>query len=489
MGGGRQNKLMARGLSLSLRLAIGFGACLTGVATGYPSWAEAPSLTYNNRTKAYSGYRNTISGNIRHIGLAGAGVGLADSFYGITDNPAGLGLLIDGIKIQITSNRIADGNVQSFTEPISANNFGIALSDFPWGFGLAVQTPGGENQEYRSSLTGQNIRPDIHVREFQLSVGRMIIPRRLSLGAGLILGSGSESLERVGTPSSVIKKSDFDLGYVLGSKLYLPGKFILGVKYRRGMEYTFDTQNTNDFGIADFFQPIRLPEQLGTGIGWFPNRFFQAGAALYITGKTPDTALLNDNARLIGERVNAQPRAGMSYRFMEFSELQGRASFGLYYELSRIAAAGSRWHRTVGLELDIWIFSVGWAFDSARQYRNHIYSGGINIVRFLRKLKLAPKGRQYDKAGFFPNPAQLSNTGLPRPINPEWRPPTKEEDPGLVEVGKQIPEKLQETLTDSPQKLQDLGGDLINTLKNLPREMTEDIKKSVLPDKPKKKKR
>src|SRR5690348_4085605 len=86
-----------------------------------PPALAAPLLPYGQRTIGYSGWSDSVHGDIPNVGMAGATVGLALSFVGCLDNPAGLGMTLASPGIQITSNTVHDGQVQNFENGLETN--------------------------------------------------------------------------------------------------------------------------------------------------------------------------------------------------------------------------------------------------------------------------------------------------------------------------------------------------------------------------------
>ena len=104
-----------------------------------PTQAQANhELPYSTRTRAYSGISTTVRGDIRTVGMAGATVGLADTYLAAVDNPAGLAMTMNTGDLNFTRNWIYDSNVQDGLTPITSNSMGAALNMHPWGFSIGL---------------------------------------------------------------------------------------------------------------------------------------------------------------------------------------------------------------------------------------------------------------------------------------------------------------------------------------------------------------
>jgi hypothetical protein len=405
-------------------------------------------LPYANRTRGYSGLGSTVSGDIRTLGMAGAMVGLADTFTAAGDNPAGLAMTLESTGAQLVGNRIQDGHLQSFNEPVETLNLGAVASAYPWGFSLGYWIPHQEGAIYR--VGAQDINARMAVRELRLSAARFFRGSRLSLGVSLIFGHSLLSEEVVDAPQVNPVDHTFALGAAAGLMYRLPHRWVLGASYTLPMIYRPNSA-TPSAGITDFFQPIHMPWRLNLGAGWFPSRFVHVGVGAYVLGPIPDSALLSDDSATVGESLNVQPRVGVGYRLAEFSELKAYLYGGTYYEFSRIEGRPGRLHGTLGFEVNAWVFNLGWALDEAKSYQNFISSIGVDVIRILRKIDVVPDDYQPKPAGFLPDPRVFSDDGLPRPLVTRWR--KRQGDQGdikdVIQIGKQIPKKLGERLEEA----------------------------------------
>lgn len=417
---------------------------LTTLATAFAQLA--PVLPYSTRTRAYNGWSSFARGDLRTIGLAGATVGLADTYIAAMDNPAGLAMTMQGVTLQFGANQIHDGNLQQYEAPIESTMYGGTANVYPYGFSFGWWTPHEEGQSYRLAPTDLPKRLEVQVREFQLSGARVFGNNRWSVGAALIFGQAQHS---VGEATS----NSFRLGGSIGVMYRFANRWLLGASYATPMEYKGDPERQISGAPVDFFQPVKSPARIAIGSGWIPNRFFQLGMGMYFLGTTEDTALLSNQAKAVGARISAQPRIGTDYLFAEFKELQARAGVGSYFEFSRTEGEPGRLHATAAVEVAIWVVGFGWGIDKAEAYTNFIYAAGVDIIKVMKKLDLIPMGYSPPRLGLFPHPFRQSDEGLPRPLVKNWKdtPP----QPDIIDIGKQLPRRLEHKLEDVRDTLLD----------------------------------
>jgi hypothetical protein len=412
--------------------------------------AAAPLLPYSTRTWSYSGWSTTVHGDIRTLGMAGATVGLADSFIGTGDNPAGLAMTLGGGGVQVTRNRIHDAYVQDYGEVMSSTNLGATSTIYPWGFSLGYWVPNSEEQRYQFGAGGPEGRAEVFTREFRFSAGRILLDNKLSLGASVIFGQAAKSLEIDNSPALDSSHHSHAPGASVGAMYQLPKRWILGATYVFPMTFHADPLENTSPVVAGFHQPVRSPYRVGVGVGWIPNRFFQAGATVLLIGATSGVALLSDESLLVGENVTIQPRIGATYRAAELKELEVKVSAGTYLEVSRIRGTGSRLHVTGGLEVNPWIFNFGWGVDESARYENFIYSAGIDVIRLMRKLDLIPQPWRPPRGGWLPRPTYYSDEGLARPLVAHW---VDRHEKNVIQISKELPGKLEEKVRKTGEQV------------------------------------
>jgi hypothetical protein len=415
------------------------------------SVSRADPLPYTTRTHPYTGWNTTVSGDVRTVGMAGATVGLADTFLAAADNPGGLAMTLKDADANFSSNKIADRHVQNPDYPITTGDIGVAATFYPWAVSLGYVTPSREGQPY--SITGFPGQADVTVttREFRLGVARVFADNRFSLGLSLNIGQGEEEIEFVnGGPDSV--EHAYTLGATFGSMYRLPNHLLLGASYTLPVTYHFDRPSGSNIPpVSGFYQSILVPERFALGLGWIPNRYARTDVSLFVVGRSPGAALLGDEQSPIGDHVSVQPRLGGAYIFADYKNVRGTLFAGTYYEMNRIDDAGSRLHATAGVEVQPWIFTLGFGMDVAEQYSNFIYSIGVDIVRVLMKGRIVPKPYQPPHQGMFPSPVHLSDAGLPRPLVKDWQP--KGPDMNPIKIIEKIPERTKKEVKVLKKKL------------------------------------
>jgi hypothetical protein len=409
--------------------------------------------------------------------MAGALVGLADSRIGSVDNPSGLPMTLDSTGLQLSGSESKDGLTQSYASIVETRSAVLTAGLYPWGFALASWSPHAEGDSYQlPSATpgagGRSIRLDSRTQEYRLSGSRVFCEDRLSFGLSLIMGRHEEILQAYQGPR--LARSAWAYGLAFGGLYQLPHRFLLGLSFTPSMRYGLGDgdDGTGDpaaLPIADFFQAAEAPWRLGLGMGWVPSRIFRGALGVYAIGSTPGTALLGNDQRVVGNDLTLQPRVGFSYVAAEYKEFRVELEAGTYVEVMREADAAARLHATVGLELKPWIFSLGWGLDSARDYQNFIFSGGIDVAKVLRKLDMIPPEPRYTVVGMLPSARRDSDEGLPRALVKNWRPdrpPQTVSD--VVKVGIKMPSKLRDHVLNAPEEMEKLSEDVLDAIGDLP---------------------
>lgn len=449
---------------------------LLAIAQASPTWAQVP-LPYTTRTHDYTGWSTTIRGDIRTIGMSGAMVGLADTFIASGENPAGLAMTMDGVAAQISGNDIKDLNIQSYDEHIKSTNLGAAASIYPWGLSLGYWSPQREGQTYHYPNLGPGLADDamtdISVREFRIGLAHILFDNHLSIGGSLTLGQVDESIEFHQLQSLNQTSHSYAIGGSLGALYKFRNRVLLGLTYHFPMHYTINPQTNPTPGVNQLFQSVQTPPRLGLGLGWIPNRHFRYGVTLLLIGPTQNTALLSDDQRLIGQNWVTQPRVGASYVLAEYSDFKAEITAGSYYEFSRIQGYSGRLHGTAGLELNPWVFNVGWGIDESVKYHNFIFAIGVDFIRLFRKLDLIPPPRSVAHDGLLPRPFKYSDEGLSRPLAKVYT--AHAETPSdIFEIGKEIPKKLE-------KKIESIGNSVKEFISPDTKQETPEIKPSPLP--------
>ena len=417
-------------------------------------------LPYTTRTRSYSAWSTAARGDIRTVGMAGATLGLADTFIASIDNPAGLAMTLNGGDTNFASDVIYDANIQNYNSAIYTYAFGAALNTYPWGFSMGYVSPFEEGQQY--SLTqapNDPVNLKNTAREAHLSFAHIFFHDRLSLGLSLILSQAENQIE-VPTKNMSEAFHSYSIGATVGSTIQLKHRLLLGLSYSLPMHYAVDSENNPNSGVTHFFQSIDVPSRFGIGLGWIPNRFFRADLTTLLVGRTDNTALLRDNEIQVGEYVTLQPKIGIAYTMFDYKELKGTLFLGSYYEVTRIAGTSDRLHGTIGMEFKPWILSVGWGLDSSYNYKNYLGSIGIDVFKVMEKLEIIPAMWRPPYAGPFPKPTYFSDEGLARPLVKNWVQQGPALDP--FKIGLAIPGKIEEKALQFEKSLEEEASEITN---------------------------
>lgn len=416
-----------------------WGICLFLVSS--TASAADPLLNYSNRNQAYSGWSGAVRGDLRTIGMAGALVGLGDSWAGATYNPAGLGLTLGYTGAQINTNRIKDGFVQTEDQEVRTSNYGAFASTYPWGFAMGYWSPQKVGARYGLPNNGGTITHQHVVDEFRVSAARSFFDHKLAVGLGLIYGQGRAELGFPGNTSANRQEKNASLSGSLGVLYQLDKRILLGLSFTLPVTYKIGGRQPNTPGISNYFQDIKSPAIIGLGIGWIPNNIFRAGFSVMRISATENTALFSDQNRAVGASATYQPSFGIEYRWADFKNFQGKVNLGSYLEAARLSDIGPRFHWTGAFEANPYIFNLGFAYDRGSNYRNSIFSFGIDILRTLRWIDVIPQESRRVYRRWFANPFRYSDNGLPRTLVTNWD--GSGSTPGeIIDIGKQIPKRL-----------------------------------------------
>ena len=400
------------------------------------AFAVSP-FPYSTRTLGFSGWNTAVRGDINTVGMAGATVAIPYCIAAAEFNPAGFAMAISSLSAQLNNASVHDGNVQKSGESYKMNEWGIALSPPPWGFGISYYSPSYESGTFISPNTGHALDTEISVRQLRGTVARAFMKNRLAIGLSVEMRRG---LRRLGEFS----QSGSNFGFQLGALYRLDDHVVLGFSVLPSGTIDGSGDSAAQAEIGNFFQRISTPTVISSGIAWVPNRFFKVGFSLHYFGTTPWTALLADETKMVGGHISFEPRMGASYVLADFQNFKIEYAAGVYYEPSRISGENSRFHGTMGLEYNPYFINTGIGFDLAQDYRNVMISLGIDIVRTLRTFDIVPKDPVPAAKKFFPEMLEVSADGLPEGMTQgEY----KETAPAsLGDVGKiiqEIPEKIQ----------------------------------------------
>lgn len=419
------------------------------------SFAQADTLRYTHRTHEYNGWSTTVSGDVRTVGMAGATVGLPDSYLSSRDNPAGLALLMDDADENYSNNQISDGRIQERIYPIDMGSFGLAAAFYPWAFSVGYVTTSREGMPY--ALLNSNEVPTVGIssREWRLAASRVFFNKRVSLGASFNFGRATEDLTFEQSDTEDLSGSEYETGLTFGILGQLNKNVLLGLSFALPMTYEFTDASGPATPIAGFYKPLTTPGRVGVGIGWVPNRILRADMSLIAVGRTRGAALLRDDTSMVGQNFTVQPRAGLAYIFADYNEFRGTSFVGSYFEMTRTAGTSSRLHFTGGVEIKPWILTLGAGVDLAPRYSNILLGFGIDAIRIAQKLSIIPKPYPLERKGLFPSASGLSDEGMPRGLVERWRPTGP--DMNVIKVIGDIPSRTEKKVEEVKEVLRKQG--------------------------------
>jgi hypothetical protein len=417
-------------------LSLALVSCLSGIAR-----AE-DVIPYTDRSRPFTGWDATARGDIRTVGMAGATVGLADTFLAAGNNPAGLAMTLDGGDLNFASNNVYDSHIQDYSTSVNSNSYGVALPAYPWGFGLGYFGPYNEGTNYLAGSPLVQTAPSLSVRQFEVSVGRVFFNDQVAFGAGLNFGEAAIQIADLSPGGSATAYHSYAVGANLGAMIQLPRRFLFGLSYSTPMHYPASSTSNPSPVISNFFQPVEVPARSTIALGWIPNRFFRGDFDFEYIGATPSAALIRDQNITAGATGIIVPRLGAAYVFLDYKELQATAFTGTYLETSREQGLSARLHVTGGVEIKPWIATVGWGVDKSAGYFNYLFSLGIDVFKLMAKMDLIPTPYHPLYQGALPNPWHESESGLARPLQKNWKPRGPDMNP--IDVISQFPTRLQE---------------------------------------------
>lgn len=412
--------------------------CLLILAFTSQLCEAATALPYTARTRAYSGWNNTVLGDIPSIGMAGALYGLGNSWTGSQMNPSGVAMTLSSTSISITSNSFRDRHIQEYEQPVGIHTTGGVYAKYPWGFSLGFSNPHSEGAVYVNPADATPYIALSNIKGFQLSASRIFLNDKLSVGTLFSLNTANVSIREQ-------NESAFSVQLGLGAMYKLENRILLGASYHFPTTYDIDTSRSSPI-VSQFYQPLRSPGVFALGAGWIPNSSFRLGASFLMIGSTLDTALLSDNTQVTGANTTFQPRIGGAYEWLDIKSFSSRIFLGSYYEVPRVTGLSSRVHFTSGIEANAWIFTLGGGLDISSGYRNTFFSFGLDPIKVMRVLEIIPPESPRQYSGVLPNIRHYSDHELPRPLVENWDPNKERPQEDLLEIGKKIPEKIKKKM-------------------------------------------
>lgn len=398
-------------------------------------------LSFNaqaDRLKSYSGWNSALRGDSMTVGMGGAAFVIPNSISSSAYNPAGIGMSMESVSAQINRYELRDTFINRSGKSTSETQGGLSIASPPYGFGISWFTPMNESGTYlrKNSLSAFEAQYEkVQLSETHFSFSRILIPDRLSLGVSAILLKANYEIDSERT-SALKMTPNFGVLYNFYKRNFL------GISFRPRAVLIPDHQIGNSTNPG-FSQPVKVPSLLSFGAGWVPNRYFRTGFYLMIPFKEKNSALLADESIKAGEKTSFQPHLGMSYVLAEYKNLKIEASLGSYLENNRYSNEPSRFHKTAAFDINPYFFNTSIGIDIARNFKNKIFSVGIDIVRVSRFLDLIPENKVKPLNKVLPDPLLDSSEGLPSGMNSQNK--VEETGTSLEEVKNiilELPEKI-----------------------------------------------
>jgi hypothetical protein len=436
-----------------------FSLCFLGLLLLPQSAAAQATLPYATRSLSFSGLSTTVRGDIRTVGMGGASDGLADTFIASLDNPAGLAMTVGIGDIHFASTTSQDGHVQSFDKELRTQSYGLALGIYPWALSVGYLSPYGEGASYGliSALTpGLNpIQLGVLTRELVFSAARVLLHNRLSFGVSLTLAQAERFINAPAAQGGNHAFASYTAGVTAGGMYQLPKRVLLGLSFSSPLHFDGASAETQQkLIVPGFFQPVNVPWRVSLGLGFVPNRYFRADLTLHLFTETGHTALIRDEAALVGQRATIQPHLGAAYVFADYKEFKATLFLGTYYESTRIRDTSNRIHGTGGVEARIWIITVGGGVDVASNYRSYLLSVGVDVFGLMARIGMIPPFGTPAAGRMFPKPWSFTDLGLARPLVERWQ-PTRDLDP--IAVGLGIPKNLGQGISNAAAEVKSFG--------------------------------
>jgi hypothetical protein len=401
--------------------------------------------------------------------MAGATLGLADSFTAAFDNPAGLALTMNQGDTHASTNRIYDGDLQDPDSPIQASSLGAALSLKNWGISLGLMNIWNEGQRYQIPGVGSPQWVESYVHEIRASAAYRVHPQ-LSLGGSLRIANAIQTLGNADSPTSAPFTETQALGVSLGALYRLPfRRVLLGASWHSPISLSAPGTVPVTFNaLPGYAQSVLIPSRWGIGLGYVPNRLFRADFSIFRIGPTPGAALLSDQSRSVGNSATFEPHLGVAYRFADFPGIRGQVFAGTYLQSARASGTSARLHATLGTEIKWSFMGFGLGVDLSSRYDNYLAGISFDPIEALKRFEIVPRASAPPARGLFPRVDYESDEDL-APGLQIHEAKTNGSGPDILQVGKEIPLKLEEKLRHLRPE------DFLEELEQLPRSIQNDL--------------
>ncbi len=394
--------------------------------------------TQSTRDSGYSIPFHNPQGDIRTVGMAGSNWALADSLIATQENPAGLALTLDQPGIHVTRGWLTSPTL--FGDGVRLDSTKSQLGGTYKGWGFAF----GSNSR---QVDGNN---DLRLQHnsWVLGTARSFLDRKLSLGIQAMTHTAILTEENV-------HHGGESIGFGVGAIYRFPYRILLGGSFLSGTSVS----------LEDIKNPVKIPWNAGLGLAFVPNHAFRVSVSLLTTAATPNSRLLLDESRSLGEDLTLQPRLGFSYRALDQERLKVTLTAGSYYDPARIEGVSSRFHATAGVSVAAWIFSLGVGVDTASGYLNRNVSAGLNLVRTLQWAELLPTWGTPpppEDRRLLPDPFVFDEHGLPR--NLVDNPGTGHRQIDILEASQEIPKRLEKRISDFTNSVEEISSEVLETI-------------------------
>jgi len=271
--------------------------------------------------------------------MAGATIGLGDTFAAAGDNPAGLALTLNVGDTHASGNQITDRDLQGSQNTVTSAGIGAALAPSDWAFSLGSINTWGEGQYFQIPGTNAPQHLDLYTREYRLGVARRWQDEGLAVGAQLRMGVLRQSLGTDPNEFSNPTQTTLALGLTAGVLYRLPDGFLIGAALNTPMNYEPGSSAASQpeyAALPSFFQAAQAPFRASLGLGYIPNRLFRADLTLHRVSSTEGATLLADQGKTVGAHTTFEPRIGVAYVFGDFRSMRATGFAGTYVESARI---------------------------------------------------------------------------------------------------------------------------------------------------------
>ena len=313
-----------------------------------------------------SGYQVLLQGN-RQLAMGNLGVGLQPDPAAVFWNPANIALMKKNavqVGINLVDSKTSFADTETFGSTLTANTdsplstpvhlyavWGPEGSSFK--FGLGVYTPYGSTVKWGEDWDREDLLTELSLMTLYIQpTVSYKISDKFSVGAGLVIATGSVTLKRdlkqIGGDANyeLDGKADWALGYNLGFT-YTPSKqWNIGLNYKskvnmdiKGGDAKFNVPSSLKSGFPVSFEgSLPMPSTLSLGVGYMPNDKLTLSTEVSMVGWSAYEALnLSFDKPIQGQTTISSPRnykdafiykLGGEYKLNNYLQLRA----GIYYD-------------------------------------------------------------------------------------------------------------------------------------------------------------